>query len=178
LAIVLWFTGLSGAGKTTVSVRARERLERAGFRVAVLDGDDVRARLHRHLGFSRADILENNRLVAELCAEALPDNDVIFVPIISPLEAGRAAARRRLGAAFRLVYFNAPLDFVASADVKGLYRRARDGEIDNLIGVAESNPYEPPADVDLEIDISRDDETASTEKLAAYAIGQLNDRNV
>ncbi len=176
MALVLWFTGLSGAGKTTVSAKARERLEAEGLYVAVLDGDDVRARLHRHLGFSREDILENNRLIAGLCAEAMDENDVIFVPIISPLEEGRAAARRRLGSAFRLVYFNAPLDFVAAADVKGLYRQARDGKIDNLIGVAKSNPYEPPADADLEIDISLDDETASVERLVAFATEQLNDR--
>jgi adenylyl-sulfate kinase len=176
LALVFWFTGLSGAGKTTIADAAAAVLEQNGIRVRILDGDVVRAQLHKHLGFSEADILENNRLIADLCVDALPNADVVLVPIISPLEAGRRNARINIGDAFRLVYFNAGLDHVAAADVKGLYRRARDGEIDNMIGVAESNPYESPTDVDFEIDISAETRETSVDRFIAYVRDQLNER--
>lgn len=172
---VFWFTGLSGAGKTTIADAAAAQLAEAGYRIRILDGDDVRARQHRHLGFSEADILENNRLIAQLCVDAQEDTDIIFVPIISPFEKGRASARIAIGDAFRLVYFNAGLDHVSAADVKGLYRRASDGEIDNMIGVAASNPYEPPHDADLEIDISRESSDQSISRFLAFVNRTLND---
>jgi len=93
LALVFWFTGLSGAGKTTIADAAAAALEKDGRRVRVLDGDDVRARQHRHLGFSEADILENNRLIAALCVEALEEVEIVLVPIISPFAKGRERGR-------------------------------------------------------------------------------------
>lgn len=175
MAKVFWFTGLSGAGKTTIAQAAAAALRAEGYRVALLDGDNVRERLHRHLGFSNEDILENNRLIAGLCLDSLPDNDAIFVPVISPFEAGRREARERIGDAFRLVHFSAPLGFVEKADVKGLYGRARSGELDNLIGVAEENPYQAPADADFEIDISRHSETACIDRFVSYVRREIRD---
>jgi adenylyl-sulfate kinase len=175
LSLVFWFTGLSGAGKTTVANATAEAISRDGKRVRILDGDDVRARLHRHLGFSQADILENNRLIAELCVEALNEADVVLVPIISPLQAGRDNARQKIGDAYRLVYFNAALDHVATADVKGLYTRARNGEIDNMIGVADSNPYEQPVDADFEIDIACESSDRSVSRLVEFIRSELSD---
>ena len=174
MGLVFWFTGLSGAGKTTIAEKAAAELKQSDLKVAIIDGDDVRARLHRHLGFTRDDILENNRLISELCVEALPENDAVFAPVISPLEAGRIAARNRIASRFRLIYFSAPLDFVSDADVKGLYQRARTGQINNMIGVAESNPYEFPNDADLEIDISQNDEAGCIECLKTFVTRELN----
>ena len=174
MAKIFWFTGLSGAGKSTVASETAARLRAAGKKVRILDGDDVRNRLHRHLGFSTADILENNRLIAELCIEARDGADAILVPIISPLDEARAIARALLGADFRLVYFSAPLSHVERADVKGLYEKARTGAIDNMIGVADTNPYEPPSDADLEIDISAERPERSAKRLFDYIRAELD----
>ena len=102
---VAWFTGLSGAGKTTIANRAAEILTNRGYHVMTLDGDVVRSRLHRHLGYSREDIEENNRLIAGLCKESMGDYDVILVPIISPFCVSRDSARRMLGSAFVDSYY-------------------------------------------------------------------------
>src|SRR5438874_2199244 len=123
-ALVAWFTGLSGSGKSTIAHLVTEQLRASGRRVLVLDGDAVRDREHRHLVFTPADIRENNRLIAELCRRSLGDTDVILVPVISPFRDARAAARAQLGAVFHEVYIKASLEAVSSRDPKGLYRRA------------------------------------------------------
>ena len=115
-ALVFWFTGLSGSGKSSVAAAVRDRLCADGAKVLILDGDDVRARIHRHLGFSEADIRENNRLIAGLCDESRADYDVILVPIISPYAESRAAARAALAPGFYEIYCTAGLDIVARRD--------------------------------------------------------------
>ena len=177
MSLVFWFTGLSGAGKTTVADAIAARLKHDGIGTRIFDGDDIRETLHRHLGFSEEDILENNRLIAALCKDPLADADVILVPIISPLERGRTAARAEIGDGFRLIYFNAPLEYVAQADVKGLYGRAKAGEIDNMIGVAASNPYQTPESADFEINISRETQSESIDRLAAYIRRELREHS-
>lgn len=150
-APVFWFTGLSGAGKTTVADRVVRILEGEGWRILVLDGDDVRNRLHRHLGFSEAEIKENNRLIAGLCLRHQKGYDAIFVPIISPYRESRRDARARIGANFFEIYFEADLQMVMERDIKGLYAKAQWGEIDNMIGYSPDLPYEPPKAADLAI---------------------------
>lgn len=150
-AAIYWFTGLSGAGKSTVAEGTVELLEKAGLRVLVLDGDDVRARLHKHLGFTPPEIEENNSLIACLCADNRDAYDVILVPIISPYARSRKAARQLLGEGFYEIYFDVDLAVLEERDTKGLYGMARRGEIDNLVGVSSSNTYEPPARPDLTI---------------------------
>ena len=150
-AAVFWFTGLSGAGKTTIAEGVARCLAEDGRRVLVLDGDDVRARLHRDLGFTEADIKENNALLVELCRTHRADHDAILVPIISPYAGSRRAARERLSPGFFEVYCQVELEVVATRDTKGLYAKARRGDMDDLIGYSPGAPYEAPQAPDLTI---------------------------
>ncbi|MEK7084477.1 MAG: adenylyl-sulfate kinase [Patescibacteria group bacterium] len=149
--LVVWFTGLSGSGKTTIAAALKERLERADKRVVVLDGDAVRATAHRHLGFAREDIRENNRLVAELAKKKRLEAEVVLVPIISPYRADRETARRALEPGFIEVFVNCSVDECRQRDTKGLYGKAARGEIDNLIGVSPAMPYEAPEHPEIEL---------------------------
>ena len=167
-AQVLWFTGLSGAGKSTVASLVEQRLVAAGVRVRTFDGDAVRARSHAHLGFSAADIRENNRLIAELCAEALESCDVILVPVISPIAAARQLARERLGAAFVEVYVKADLAAVRQRDPKGLYEAVREGRRDPLIGMDGAVAYEPPERPEIVLETESLDAVACAERLFNY----------
>lgn len=149
---VYWFTGLSGAGKTTIAELVKEKLTQYDQRVAIVDGDVVRATLSKGLGFTREDILLNNQLIANHCRTLLGQYDVLLVPVIAPLEEGRNLASKILGQdVFRLVYFSANLKTVAERDVKNLYKKAFAGEIKNMIGVCESTPYQIPKHFDFEI---------------------------
>ena len=150
--LVFWFSGLSGVGKTTVANLVREKLNSQGFKVSVLDGDDVRTRLHRHLGFSESEIKENNKLIVGLCESERKSADVVLVPIISPYVESRVSARLQLSPGFFEIYFVAAISILENRDTKGLYGKARNGEIDNLIGYSPNSPYEPPETPDLLID--------------------------
>jgi len=137
----LWFTGLSGAGKSTISGIIEKRLREAGAKVEVLDGDVVRENLSKGLGFSKEDRDENIRRIGFVC-ELLSRNGVIaMVAAISPYRAVREQIRRRIQH-FIEVYVECPLEVVAGRDVKGLYKKAIAGEIPQFTGV--SDPYEPP----------------------------------
>jgi len=137
----LWFTGLSGAGKSTISGIIEKRLREAGAKVEVLDGDVVRENLSKGLGFSKEDRDENIRRIGFVC-ELLSRNGVIaMVAAISPYRAVREQIRRRIRN-FVEVYVECPLEVVAGRDVKGLYKKAIAGEIPQFTGV--SDPYEPP----------------------------------
>lgn len=150
--LVFWFTGLSGAGKTTLAQAARIELEAMGHSVMLLDGDGLRPVLSAGLGFGRADVIENNSRVARHCARHRAEADILLVPIISPYVEGRAAARAILEPGFFLIYVRADLATVMDRDPKGLYRRAQEGEIADMIGYSPDTPYDPPADADLTID--------------------------
>ena len=167
-AQVYWFTGLSGAGKTTLAEGVRTDLEDEGIRVVILDGDDVRRDLHRHLGFSSADIQENNALIAGLCQERRDAYDVVLVPIISPFIKCREKARRRLGDGFFEIYCKADVSVVTARDVKGLYAKAQAGEITNMIGVSPDAPYEPPPRADLTLDTELEAPESSVARLALF----------
>jgi adenylyl-sulfate kinase len=175
-SIVLWFTGLSGAGKSTIADAAAERLRADGYRVRILDGDDVRERYHRHLGFSPEDIRENNRLISELCREAIGEADVILVPVISPFRDARDAARATIGTPFHEIYIRASVATVTSRDTKGLYAKASRGELSGLIGVDRNVPYEPPASPELTLDTESEDAGRSAGRLVEYAVAQLRRR--
>lgn len=148
-ALIFWFTGLSGAGKSSVAEDVRVRLERNNFSVKVLDGDDVRNNIHTNLGFSDEDIIQNNALIVDLCKSLREDCNVILVPIISPFSECRQAARSKLSPGFYEVYFDADLACVLSRDVKGLYSLARRGEINNMIGYSPGSVYDPPISPDF-----------------------------
>ena len=147
---VLWFTGLSGSGKTTIAMGLKKYLEKNNNKVLILDGDEVRETMHSSLGFSRKDIKENNRLIAEMTKKRLYDFDYILVPIISPYLEDRKMAKRIIGEKnFIELFVNTPLKECISRDPKGLYNRVQNGDINNMIGMSKSNPYEEPEKPDL-----------------------------
>ena len=145
--LTIWFTGLSSAGKTTLGQAVHEKLREAGRRVEWLDGDLIREYLSKGLGFSKEDRDENIRRIG-FVAELLTRNGVIvLVSAISPYRAARNEMRRRIGQ-FLEIYVHAPLEVCEQRDLKGIYRRARAGEIHHVTGV--DDPYEAPLDPDLE----------------------------
>jgi adenylylsulfate kinase len=142
----LWFTGLSGAGKTTVGEIVEKELKERGLRVEVLDGDIVRTNLSKGLGFSRED-RNINVLRIGFVANLLTRNGVaVIVSAISPYKEARDQVRRRI-IDFVEVFVDVPLEVAAERDVKGLYKKAFAGEIEQFTGV--SDPYEPPVAPDL-----------------------------
>ena len=150
--LIFWFTGLSGVGKTTLANQARERLKTEGFKVSILDGDDIRNRLNQHLGFSEPDVKENNDLIAGLCESERKLADIVLVPIISPYAESRERARQQLFPGFFNVHLFAKISILEERDTKGFYAKVRNGKMDNLIGYSPSAPYEPPETSDLVID--------------------------
>ncbi len=146
--VTIWFTGLSGAGKTTISRAIEQALQSKGYkRIEILDGDVVRQNLTKGLGFSKEDRDENIRRVG-FVANILTRNQVIvLVSAISPYQEIRQEVRERIGN-FVEVYVNAPLTVCEQRDVKGLYKKARAGEIKNFTGI--DDPYEPPLNPEVE----------------------------
>jgi adenylyl-sulfate kinase len=144
----LWFTGLSGAGKSTISRLVEQRLRALGARVELLDGDVVRTHLSKGLGFSKEDRDENIRRIGFVC-ELLSRNGVIAIAAaISPYRCVRDEVRARTEN-FVEIYVECPLEVVIERDVKGLYKKALAGEIQHFTGV--SDPYEPPLDPDVTV---------------------------
>jgi adenylylsulfate kinase len=161
----LWFTGLSGAGKTTISeILEKELRERLG-RVEVLDGDIVRTNLSKGLGFSRAD-RATNILRIGFVAKLLTRNGVaVIVSAISPYKEVRDMVRREIGEDFIEVFVDCPVDVCAQRDVKGLYKRAFAGEIEQFTGV--SDPYESPAAPELVLRTDEEEPHDSARKVIA-----------
>lgn len=137
----VWFTGLSGAGKTTAARLLEQRLRAAGARVEVLDGDLVRTRLSKGLGFSREDRDENIRRIGFVCELLSRNGTIAIAAAISPYRAVRDEVRSRIPD-FVEVYMECPIDTLIARDPKGLYRKALAGEIPSFTGI--SDPYEPP----------------------------------
>ncbi len=166
MAKVLWFTGLSGSGKTTIAESLKEEFENKGKKVRIFDGDFVRNNLHKHLGFSEEDIKENNRLIADLCKQELNNCDYIFVPIISPFRESRESARNIFGKDFVEVFVNCSLEDCIKRDTKGLYSKAACGEISNMIGI--HVPYEAPENPEIELNTASESVEESVKKVLDY----------
>jgi adenylylsulfate kinase len=147
---VLWMTGLSGAGKSTLAHAVKERLEAQRCLVVVLDGDILRTGLNSNLGFSHADRLENVRRTAEVAALFKNAGFVVISALISPAREHRSLARSIVGERFFEVHVASSLAVCESRDPKGLYSRARRGELPEFTGI--SSPYEAPVSPDLRID--------------------------
>jgi adenylyl-sulfate kinase len=161
---VVWFTGLPSAGKSTLARLLEKELQRRDRPVEVLDGDEVRLRLTRGLGFSREDRDENVRRIAFVARLLAHHGVVAITAAISPYRAARAEARREIGR-FVEVYVKCALDTCVQRDVKGLYRRALAGEISNFTGI--SDPYEEPLAAELTIETDRESTQASVERILA-----------
>jgi len=158
----LWFTGLSGAGKSTISEQIFERLKTSGAKVELLDGDVVRTHLSKGLGFSKEDRDTNVRRIG-FVSELLSRNGVIaLVAAISPYREIREEIRGRIGN-FVEIYVHCPIETLAERDVKGLYKKALAGEIASFTGV--SDPYEPPNYPEVTIDSSKEAVGDSVEKV-------------
>lgn len=153
MAQTIWLTGLSGAGKSTLAQRLSERLAAEGVAHIVLDGDAVRAGLCRGLGFTPADRQENIRRVAEVAALVNRAGITAICALISPRTADRASARQIVGdGRFLEVHIATPLEVCERRDPKGLYRKARAGEVPEFTGV--SSPYEAPTEPEAVVDAS------------------------
>ncbi len=161
----LWFTGLSGAGKTTVSEIVEKELRKRIGTVEVLDGDIVRTNLSKGLGFSRED-RDTNVLRIGFVANLLTRNGVgVIVSAISPYKEARDMVRRDIGDDFIEVFVDAPLEVCAERDVKGLYKKAYAGEIPAFTGV--SDPYEPPSAPELTLRTNEEEPEESARKVIA-----------
>jgi len=161
----LWFTGLSGAGKTTISHLVESQLRERGSRIEVLDGDVVRENLSKGLGFSKEDRDTNIRRIA-FVADLLSRNGVpVITAAISPYREIRDEARETMGDRFIEVFVKASVEVCAERDVKGLYEKAFKGEIKEFTGV--SDPYEPPLNPELTLDTEHDSAEDSAAKLLA-----------
>ncbi len=159
----LWFTGLSGAGKTTIAEIVERELRTKVGRVEVLDGDIVRTNLSKGLTFSRED-RDTNILRIGFVADLLTRNGVgVIVSAISPYKEARDAVRRSIGEDFIEVFVDAPLEVCAERDVKGLYEKAFSGEIEQFTGV--SDPYEPPAAPELHIKTDEEEPQESARRV-------------
>lgn len=150
---VIWMTGLSGAGKSTIAMATQRLLFSRGRHVAVLDGDNLRHGLNRDLGFTDADRLENLRRLAEVAKLMAMNGSLVLVSAISPLQRFRDMARDIVGEDFREIYVKADIALCEARDPKGLYRKARAGEIKNFTGI--SAPYETPRAPDLVLDTAK-----------------------
>jgi adenylyl-sulfate kinase len=161
----LWFTGLSGAGKTTISKIVEDELRDRGSRVEILDGDVVRENLSKGLGFSKEDRDINIRRIA-FVADLLSRNGVpVITAAISPYRELRDEARGVMGERFIEVFVKASVEACAERDVKGLYEKAFKGEIKEFTGV--SDPYEPPLNPEITLDTEHETPEESAHKLLA-----------
>lgn len=165
---VLWFTGLSGAGKSTIANRVEKRLHAAGHHTFLLDGDNVRHGLNRDLGFTDEDRVENIRRVAEVARLMADAGLIVLVSFISPFRAERRMARERFAPGeFVEVFVDVPLAVAEARDVKGLYAKARAGKIPNFTGI--DSPYEAPEAPELHLHAAEE----STDQMAERVLDHL-----
>ena len=149
-SFVIWFTGLSGSGKSTLANLVEKNLFYKGIHTFSLDGDNIRGGLNNNLGFGREDRVENLRRIAEVAKLFVDSGAIVIASFISPLESDRNVVKKIIGQEdFIEVFVNTPLEVCESRDVKGLYKKARAGEIKNFTGI--DAPYEPPKTPEIEV---------------------------
>lgn len=152
--VMLWFTGLSGSGKSTVAIALERELQRRGLLCRILDGDNIRTGINANLGFSADDRKENIRRIAEVSKLFVDTGIITIAAFISPTEELRQMAARIIGTDdFKEIYISTPLEECERRDVKGLYARARRGEVKNFTGI--SAPFEAPLHPALSLDTSK-----------------------
>jgi bifunctional enzyme CysN/CysC len=170
---VLWFTGLSGAGKSTIANLVEIELHRRGCHTYMLDGDNVRHGLNKDLGFTQEDRVENIRRIAEVARLMTDAGLIVLVSFISPFRSERRMARELMDEGeFLEVYVDTPLEVAEERDPKGLYAKARRGELANFTGIG--SPYEPPENAELDLDTT----SLSAEECAARVVRALAERGM
>lgn len=168
-SVILWFTGLSGSGKSTLAHALEEELHQRGCRTFVCDGDNVRHGLNKNLGFSKEDRQENIRRIGEMCKLFIEAGVIVLTAFISPFKEDRDKVRQLVkDGDFIEIFCNCPLEICEQRDVKGMYARARMGEIKDFTGI--SSPYEIPDNPELSIDT-----TASLEECVQKALTYLKE---
>ncbi|MDH3776995.1 MAG: adenylyl-sulfate kinase [Desulfobulbaceae bacterium] len=166
-SVILWFTGLSGSGKSTVAHAVEEELHQAGCRTFVFDGDNVRHGLCANLSFSEDDRHENIRRIGEMAKLFLEAGVIAMTAFISPFRTDREGVRALVSENdFIEIFCDSPLAVCEERDVKGLYKRARTGEIKNYTGI--SSPYEAPEHPDLTLDTAGDSVETNVEKVLNF----------
>lgn len=165
-AQLIWFTGLSGSGKSTLAVRLEAHLHASGFKTYLLDGDNIRSGLNRDLSFTDEGRVENIRRIGEVSRLFLDAGIVVLSAFISPFQADRDQVRKIVGPQHYFeVFVNAPIEVCEQRDVKGLYKKARAGEVSNFTGI--NSPYEVPRHPDITINTHEQSIEQSIEALAA-----------
>ncbi|MEJ2452270.1 MAG: adenylyl-sulfate kinase [Gammaproteobacteria bacterium] len=172
-SVILWFTGLSGAGKSTLAHAVEDRLHEMACRTFVLDGDNVRHGLCGDLGFSEADRKENIRRIGNVAKLFLEAGVIVLTAFISPFRSDRRLVRNMVHhGEFLEIFCDTPIEICEERDVKGLYERARKGEIKNFTGI--SSPYEAPTNPELTVDTGN----LSLSECADQVIELLNSRTI
>ena len=172
-SVNLWFTGLSGSGKSTLAHAVEERLHLMGCRTYVFDGDNVRHGLCNDLGFSPENRRENLRRIGEMIGLFLDSGVISLTAFISPMQADRDMVKEIVGPDNLIeIYCDCPLEVCEQRDVKGLYKKARAGEIKNYTGI--SSPYEPPVNPDIVIDSA----TTSIRDCVQTLVNELRKRDI
>jgi adenylylsulfate kinase len=170
---VVWMTGLSGSGKSTIAIAAERDLHQRGRFVVVLDGDNVRTGINNNLGFSDADRTENIRRIAEIAKLFVQQGVIVLCCFVSPTIAMREQAKAIIGASdFIEVFIDTPLDVCEQRDVKGLYAKARAGEVKDFTGI--SAPFEAPPSPALRIATAGRNEEASTQELLNFILPRVS----
>lgn len=170
--LVIWMTGLSGAGKTTIALLLEQQLHSRGIKTALLDGDRLRNGLNSDLGFSTGDRTENVRRTAEVCRIMKDAGLVIIASLISPFKQDRAMARAIVGPGFLEIFIDCPLEVCAQRDVKGLYAKANEGIIKDFTGV--SSDYERPEKPDLVVHTDGESVQESVQRLLGFLLPLIN----
>jgi len=169
---VIWMTGFSGAGKTTLAIRLESELFRRGYLSYIIDGDNIRSGINRNLTFTVADRNENIRRIAEISKLFIESGIIVIDCFISPTEEIRNMAKAIIGKDdFIEVFVNAPFEVCERRDVKGLYSKARKGEIKNFTGI--DSPYEVPENPDIEVLTSSDTVEESIRQILEYILPRI-----
>ena len=150
---ILWLTGMSGSGKSTLAIYAQKICEKYKYKVRVIDGDYVRKKDEKKLGFGYDDVLKNNMRIAKFCLTLKNEGiNIVIVPVISPYEEVREKVKKLLSPFLCLIYIRASIKSLKERDTKGLYLAMDRGEIDDLIGYSNINPYDEPQDPSVVIE--------------------------
>ena len=175
-SFLIWFTGLSGSGKSTIANIVEQKLYKEGIKTYILDGDNTRKRINKDLTFKPEDRTENIRRIAEISNLMIDSGLVVLAAFVSPYKKDREAIKSIVkDVNFVEVYVNASVEECERRDVKGLYKKARLGEIKNMTGI--SAPYEEPESADIQINTDYESIEDATEKIIKYIKPKLKLKN-